>query len=222
MRIISGSLRGRRLEPPPGMTTRPTTDKVKESLFNIVQFELPDARVLDLFAGSGAIGIEALSRGAAGCVFCDRSEPAVRAVKANLRKCRLEKQAVVMKGEARLAVPAVKRMLAAQTGSLAGEANGAQNRTGEQAVDPAPEQTMEGNENRPKLIIFLDPPYDKGLELQVLEAVMSEDLLQEGDLVILETSLSSDLTPLTALGLEIFKEKNYKNQRHIFMRKAAI
>jgi len=222
VRVIAGTARSIPLETPAGKETRPTTDKIKETLFNMLQFEVQGCVFGDLFAGSGAIGIEALSRGAAGCVFCDRSEPAVRAVTANLRKCHLEKQAVVMKGEARLAVPAVKRMLAEQTGSLAGAANGEQKRTGEQAVEQAPEQTMEGNENRPKLIIFLDPPYDKGLELQVLEAVMGEDLLQEGDLVILETSLCSDLTPLTALGLEIFKEKNYKNQRHIFMRKAAI
>ena len=69
MRIISGRLRGKKLEAPKGMTTRPTTDKVKESIFNIIQFGLIDARVLDLFAGSGQLGLEAISRGAASCVL---------------------------------------------------------------------------------------------------------------------------------------------------------
>ena len=64
MRIISGTARGRKLKEPQGMDTRPTTDKVKESLFNIIQFELEGRRVLDLFAGTGQLGLEALSRGA--------------------------------------------------------------------------------------------------------------------------------------------------------------
>ena len=101
MRIISGSLRGRRLEPPPGMTTRPTTDKVKESLFNIVQFELPDARVLDLFAGSGQLGLEAISRGAACCDFVERDRAAQNAVQKNIRACGLdEKTARLHRGDA--------------------------------------------------------------------------------------------------------------------------
>ena len=73
MRVISGSARGRMLDAVPGKNTRPTTDKVKESVFNILQFRLYDAAMLDLFAGTGQMGIEALSRGAAECVFIDDS-----------------------------------------------------------------------------------------------------------------------------------------------------
>ena len=72
MRIITGSARGRKLKEPKGMDTRPTTDKVKEGLFNIIQFELEGRRVLDLFAGTGQLGLEALSRGAEHCTFVDQ------------------------------------------------------------------------------------------------------------------------------------------------------
>lgn len=87
MRIISGSARGRKLVSPEGMDVRPTTDKVKESLFNIIQFELADASVLDLFAGTGQLGLEALSRGAAKAVFVDSSKKSLATVKRNVELC---------------------------------------------------------------------------------------------------------------------------------------
>jgi len=99
MRIISGSARGRRLKEPMGMDTRPTTDKVKESLFNIIQFELEGRRVLDLFAGTGQLGLEALSRGAEHCTFVDRRREAADLVKENVKLCRFEGQARVVQGE---------------------------------------------------------------------------------------------------------------------------
>ena len=77
MRVITGSARGRRLNELKGTETRPTTDKVKESIFNCIQFDVEDARVLDLFAGTGQLGIEALSRGAQSAVFVDRRTDAV-------------------------------------------------------------------------------------------------------------------------------------------------
>ena len=89
MRVITGSARGRRLKELTGMETRPTTDKVKESLFSIIQFDIEGRRVLDLFAGTGQLGIEALSRGAASAVFIDRRADAVRLVKDNLELCGL-------------------------------------------------------------------------------------------------------------------------------------
>jgi 16S rRNA (guanine(966)-N(2))-methyltransferase RsmD len=90
MRIITGKARGRRLREPPGREIRPTTDMVKESLFNIVQFDIEGRRVLDLFAGTGQLGLEALSRGAASCVFVDESRQAVSIVRENLAYCKLE------------------------------------------------------------------------------------------------------------------------------------
>ncbi len=85
MRVITGTARGRRLETLPGEATRPTTEKVKESLFSAIQFDIEGRRVLDLFAGSGQLGIEALSRGASGCVFVDRNTEAVAVIRRNLQ-----------------------------------------------------------------------------------------------------------------------------------------
>jgi len=84
MRIISGTARGRKLKEPDGLNIRPTTDRVKEALFNVIQFDIPGRRVLDLFAGSGQLGIECLSRGAASCDFVDTSPAAVALVRENL------------------------------------------------------------------------------------------------------------------------------------------
>ena len=100
MRVISGSARGRRLKELQGMETRPTTDKVKESLFNIIQFELEGRRVLDLFGGTGQLGIEALSRGAVHCTFVDMRREAAALIRENLRLCGLNGSARVVQGDA--------------------------------------------------------------------------------------------------------------------------
>src|SRR3954454_19834846 len=84
MRVIAGEWRGRPLKAPPGAATRPTSDRVREALFSILGARIPGARVLDLFAGSGARGIEALSRGAGSATFVDAAAPAVAAIRANL------------------------------------------------------------------------------------------------------------------------------------------
>ena len=89
MRIITGSARGVSLETLEGLDTRPTAERVKESVFSMLQFELENRRVLDLFAGSGQMGLEALSRGAAGCVFVEKSLEAMDIVKKNAKKTRL-------------------------------------------------------------------------------------------------------------------------------------
>ena len=83
MRVIAGSKKGMRITAPPGEETRPTTDKVREAIFGSIQFDISGARVLDLFAGSGAMGVEALSRGADECVFCDVSKAAAKVVSQN-------------------------------------------------------------------------------------------------------------------------------------------
>ena len=101
MRVIAGDARGRRLEALPGTDiTRPTLDQVKEAMFSIVQFDLPGARVLDLYAGSGQLGIEALSRGAARCVFLDENREAVNIVMKNCKTCGAFDRSRVNIGEA--------------------------------------------------------------------------------------------------------------------------
>ena len=100
MRVITGSARGRRLKELEGMETRPTTDKVKESLFSIIQFDIEGRRVLDLFAGTGQLGIEALSRGAGECVFVDQRSDAVELIRDNVKLCGLESAARIRKGDA--------------------------------------------------------------------------------------------------------------------------
>ncbi len=98
MRVITGTARGRRLAEPKDMSVRPTTDMVKEAIFSVVQFDVPGRRVLDLFAGTGQLGIEALSRGARECVFVDSSPASVALVRKNLEICRM--QAPVIRSDA--------------------------------------------------------------------------------------------------------------------------
>ena len=99
MRVISGRARGSSLYALDGMNTRPTADRVKEAMFSIIAPYVPGCRVLDLFAGSGALGIEALSRGAAGCVFVESSVSALSVVKKNLEKTKLSECAEVLKSD---------------------------------------------------------------------------------------------------------------------------
>lgn len=99
MRVISGSARGKQLTPVPGNNTRPTTDRVKESVFNILQMDIPGCEMLDLFAGTGQIGIEALSRGANHAVFCDFSPKALAVIRKNIQAARVQERAEVIAGE---------------------------------------------------------------------------------------------------------------------------
>lgn len=99
MRVITGKARGVNLKTPDGLTTRPTTDRVKEALFSIINFDIPNARVLDLFGGTGQLGIEALSRGAKSAVFVDAGEPACRLIRENLRRTKLEGQSQVIRAD---------------------------------------------------------------------------------------------------------------------------
>ncbi len=99
MRVITGKARGVVLKTPDGMATRPTSDRVKEALFSIIQFDVPTARVLDLFGGTGQLGIEALSRNARSAVFVDEREEACRLIRENLKRTRLEDCARVVRSD---------------------------------------------------------------------------------------------------------------------------
>ncbi len=95
MRVITGTARGRRLITPNGLDTRPTSDKVKEGLFSAIQFDIEGRRILDLFAGSGQMGIEAISRGAEDATFVDSSKAAIYTIEENLRSCGFKDKAKV-------------------------------------------------------------------------------------------------------------------------------
>lgn len=95
LRVIAGSAKGRQLSTLRTLALRPTPERVREALFNILGIRIVDATILDLFAGSGAIGLEALSRGASAAVFVEAHEPACRLIAANLRRCGLEAQATI-------------------------------------------------------------------------------------------------------------------------------
>ena len=96
MRVITGKARGITLKTPDGLQTRPTTDRVKEALFSVIQFDIPGANVLDLFGGTGQLGIEALSRGAKQAVFIDESDKACKLIRENLKRTKLEQQGSVL------------------------------------------------------------------------------------------------------------------------------
>lgn len=104
LRVISGKVRGLKLDTPKNDDVRPTTDRVKESLFNIINSYIMDSRVLDLFAGTGSLGIECLSRGAEKCVFVDVSKESISIVKSNIKKARVENESVVINADFKEAI----------------------------------------------------------------------------------------------------------------------
>ncbi|MEW6182769.1 MAG: 16S rRNA (guanine(966)-N(2))-methyltransferase RsmD [Bacillota bacterium] len=109
MRVIGGLAKRRTLKTPPGKSIRPTAERVKEALFNILAAKIPDAVFLDLFAGTGGIGIEALSRGAARAVFVDRSSRALNLIRENLRRTGFSEQAMVIPHDAMTALSLLHR-----------------------------------------------------------------------------------------------------------------
>lgn len=183
MRVIAGKARSIPLKTVEGQNTRPTTDRIKETLFNMLQSELADCLFIDLFSGSGGIGIEALSRGARKAVFVENAPKALACIRDNLAKTKLEKNAVVMAADA---VNAVYR--------------------------------LEGSE--PADFIFMDPPYHQELERQVLEALKNSSLADEYTTIIVEADLHTDFSYVEDEGYEIIKQKKYKTNQHVFMRRA--
>ena len=111
MRVITGIARGTKLKTIETMLTRPTMDRVKESLFNILQDKIKDSIVLDLFAGSGALGIEALSRGAKKAYFCDKNSEAIKVIKENLNKTKLQDKSVIFNSDYLLAMKKIREKL---------------------------------------------------------------------------------------------------------------
>lgn len=182
MRVIAGSARRCNLISPAGLSTRPTTDRIKETLFNILQGEIPDARFLDLFSGSGGIGIEALSRGSKHCVFVENGREALNCIKTNLKNTGLSDRSQVMAMDA---MQALRRL--------------------DQSAQPFD-------------IVFMDPPYRKDFEGKVIPFLLDSSLVQEGTLIIAETSLDTDISYMEQFDCQIEKVKDYKTNRHVFLR----
>lgn len=183
MRVIAGTARRQVLVTPEGEETRPTQDIIKETLFNIIQFDVPGTVFLDLCAGSGAIGIEALSRGASHAYFAENGRNAVRCMTENLHKTHLEDKATILKMDVLNAVHQIH----------------------EKHVD----------------LIYLDPPYASDLVERTLAELRTVSYVNEETLIIVETSLDSDLSWLDTLGYTLTREKDYHSQRHLFLRRVT-
>lgn len=179
MRVISGSARGLKLKAPKGLNTRPTADRIKESLFNIIANDLYDINFLDIFSGSGGIGIEALSRGAAQAVFIDSSKESVEVISENLKAARLYDKARIIKSDV---FSAVSRL---------------------------------GGEKRKFDIIFMDPPYGKGLVEETINAVKKADILAENGFIIAEQA--SDEPDILIEPFNVFRVKNYNKIKMTFI-----
>lgn len=182
MRVIAGSARRIQLVTAKGLNTRPTTDRIKETLFNMIQDNLLDARFLDIFSGSGAIGIEAISRGANEAVFVESDKNALEAISTNLAKTGFSEQAVVLSMDY---IGALK-LLAAR------------------------EETFD--------IIFMDPPYNQNYEKKVLEQLVASKIISDETIIIFEASLQTDISYVENLGYQIYKIKEYKTNKHVFLK----
>ena len=187
MRVIAGTARSLPLKTVPGLSTRPTTDRIKETLFNILQNSLYDCRFLDLFAGSGAIGIEALSRGAKRAVFIEKNPAAVKCISDNLRFTKLQEKAAVLKTDV---LSGIRRL----------------EDTGEEAFS----------------VIFMDPPYGDGFVEKVLSVLQDSPLVNRETLIVCEESMQFDPSVLSNLSFEIVRDKKYKTNRHLFLRKKSL
>ena len=183
MRVISGSARHLKLKTLDGLDVRPTTDRIKETLFNMIQNEIYGCRFLDLFSGSGAIGIEALSRGADKCVFVDNNQKAIDCINENLEFTKLKDNAVVV------------------TRSYKDAINDLEQRN----------ETFD--------IVFMDPPYDRDLEKNALEQLQKSVIINNDTIIIVEASLDTNFDYLDSLGYVVYKEKQYKTNKHIFIKR---
>ena len=168
MRVISGTARGLKLDSLDGLTTRPTLDRVKESIFNMLFDKPVSANVLDLFAGSGGMGIEALSRGASFCTFADIEKKAVDIVSKNVSKARFSDRAKIVNSDFR---------------------------------------QLLGNTTDSYDIVFVDPPYGAGYVPEVLDILHSRGLLNEGAVVVVESS--RDMKPEIGSDYRIDRQKDY-------------
>ncbi len=171
MRIITGKARGLKLVTPKNYLVRPTADRVKEALFNIIQSRIPGSTVLDAFAGTGNLGLEAWSRGAEQIVYFDKSRESLKLVRANVEKAQA--------GEAVTLI---------HTDAVNGLA-------------------MMAQQGKRFDVVFSDPPYDKGLNQKVVEALSKWPVLKPGGLLVLEHSLAEEPAQYLPEGTDFRQEK---------------
>ena len=170
------------LDTPEGIGTRPTSDRIKETLFNMIAFDLSDCIFLDLFSGSGQIGIEALSRGAKEAVFVENNKDAIRCIKKNIEKAGFNNNSRLYKLDVISALNSLEDS---------------------QRFD----------------FVFMDPPYNKLIEKQVLEALVGKEYICSDTTIIVEASLETSFDYINDLGYEILKEKTYKTNKHMFLKR---
>lgn len=181
MRVIAGTARSIPLKTIKGLATRPTQDRIKETLFNVIQSGVEGCVFVDLYSGSGAIGIEALSRGAKKVYFMERSEKACECIRQNLALTKLTEGSVVKRLDVLAGLHTIE----------------------EKEVD----------------YIHLDPPYGEGLEESVLASLGAMSYVSSSTTVVIETSLPTTYEYANSCGFEVFKEKKYKTNKHVFLRK---
>ncbi len=179
MRVISGSARGLKLKAPDGLDTRPTIDRIKESLFNIIANDLYDIDFLDIYSGSGGIGIEALSRGAKCAVFVDFSKESIDVIENNIKAARFAEKACVMKSDV---FDAILKL---------------------------------GHQKRKFDIIFMDPPYKKGLVEKSLSAIFNADILTKDGFIIAEQA--AEEPDINVDGFYVFRVKKYNKIKMSFI-----
>lgn len=183
MRVIAGSAKRLLLQTPKGLLTRPTTDRIKETLFNMIQPYLADCNFLDLFSGSGAIGIEALSRGAEYVAFVENEKEALGCIEKNLMVTKLKARADVIGMDV---IKGLKKL---------------------------------ENEKKKFHVIFMDPPYNKGFEMQILKHLKDSVLIDEKTIIIFEASIDTNIDGIENIGFEMKKIKKYKTNMHVFVSK---
>lgn len=181
MRVIAGSARSLKLVTVDSMDTRPTTDRIKETLFNVLSPDIPGSNFLDLFSGSGAIGIEALSRGADRAVFVENGRKALECINKNLDFTKLKDRAQILSTDAVSSVSTLERQ--------------------KDVFD----------------IIFMDPPYGRLLERDVLVRLTGSDIVSDDTIIVVESDLDTEFDYLEEIGLEIYKIKKYKTNKHTFI-----
>ena len=180
MRVIAGTARSLPLKTPEGLETRPTTDRIKETLFNMLQTKVGGSVFVDLFSGSGGIGIEALSRGAKKAYFVEYDKKALACIKDNLNFTKFNDRAMVISADVCSSIDRIT-----------------------EAAD----------------IIFMDPPYESGLDTAVLRILRNSVCVTEDTLIIVEASLDRDLKEFEDCGFAVSKEKKYKSNKHVFLYK---